>query len=136
MVGTENWSFVVTDDAGRANECSFIVTTINQTSYIPNFYPTYLVVNYGGADLLDFYISCVSDDWEMNQIIVTYPGGLGGDTYIGNGQIITMGNQFTFSNYFLNLGGTWAFSFSGIVKSGIHINESFTSICSVSVSGK
>jgi len=105
-------------------------------AYTPAFSPTYLVVNQGGVELLDFYITCVTDDWEMIKTIVTYPGGLGSEEYIGSGQIVTQGSPFTFSNYFVKLGGTWTFAITGNIKSGVHLNTSFTVVTSMTVTGK
>jgi len=133
-VGDEIFTFIVTDMAGCTNEISFVVTKTDPP-YIPVFSPTYLIVNQGNLDFLDFYITCVTDDWEMTKIIVSYPAGLGSETYTGNGHITPAGSPFTFSNYFLKLGGTWTFTISGNIKSGVHLNQSFTSICSVVVSG-
>jgi len=104
--------------------------------YTPAFSPTYLVVNQGGAELLDFYITCTTDDWEMIKVIVTYPGGLGSEEYIGSGQIVTQGTPFTFSNYFVKLGGTWTFRITGNIKSGTHVGTSFTVTSVVTVTGK
>jgi hypothetical protein len=104
--------------------------------YTPAFSPTYLIVNQGGTELLDFYITCVTDDWEMIKCIVTYPGGLGSEEYIGSGQIVTQGSPFTFSNYFVKLGGTWTFAITGNIKSGVHLNTSFTVVTSMTVTGK
>jgi hypothetical protein len=110
--------------------------TPTPTAYSPVFSPTYLVVNQGGVELLDFYITCVTDDWEMIKVIVTYPGGLGSEEYVGSGQIVTAGSPFTFSNYFVKLGGTWTFAITGNVKSGAHLNTSFTVYTSMTVTGK
>lgn len=106
------------------------------TAYSPIFSPTYLIVDGGGVELLDFYITCTTDDWEMIKVIVTYPGGLGSEEYIGSGQIMTAGSPFTFSNYFPKLGGTWTFAITGNIKSGAHVGESFTVATSVNVTGK
>lgn len=110
--------------------------TPTPTAYTPVFSPTYLVVNQGGVELLDFYITCVTDDWEMIKCIVTYPGGLGSEEYIGSGQIVTQGSPFTFSNYFTKLGGTWSFTITGNIKSGAHVGESFVVVTTVTVTGK
>ncbi len=71
----------------------------------------------------------------MIKIIVTYPGGLGTDTYTGNGIIMTAGSPFTFPNYFPNIGGVWTFSITGIIKSGEHVGENFTVTTTIVVSG-
>jgi len=105
-------------------------------TYLPNFSPTYLVFNQGGVDVLDFYITCTSDDWEMIKVIVTYPGGLGSETYTGNGTIMTAGAPFTFSNYFVKLGGQWTFAITGNIKSGNCVGKSFTVVTSMQVTGK
>jgi len=94
------------------------------------------VFNQGGVDVLDFYITCTTDDWEMIKVIVTYPGGLGNETYTGNGQIMTQNAPFTFSNYFPKLGGTWSFAITGNIKSGNCVNKSFTVVVSMTVTGK
>lgn len=133
LLGPETWTFTITDKSGMASEISFVITTF-QTVYIPSFSPTYLVVNQGGVEMLDFYLTCTTDDWEMIKVIVTYPGGLGSETYVGSGQIITAGSPFTFSNYFPKLAGTWSFSILGTIKSGAHVGESFTATTTVSVS--
>jgi len=72
----------------------------------------------------------------MIRVVVAYPAGLGSDTFIGSGQIVTAGSPFTFSNYFVKLQGTWIFTITGKIKSGVHMNESFTSMCSLTVTGK
>lgn len=110
--------------------------TPTPTAYTPVFSPTYLVVDIGGVEFLDFYITCVTDDWEMIKCIVSYPGGLGSDQFIGSGQIVTAGTPFTFSQYFTKLGGTWTFSITGNIKSGAHVGESFTVVSTVTVTGK
>ena len=104
-------------------------------NYQPNFSPTYLVIA-GQVELLDFYITCTTDDWEMIKVIVSYPGGLGNETYTGNGQIMTSNAPFTFSNYFPKLGGTWTFAITGNIKSGNCVNKSFTVYVSMLVTGK
>lgn len=106
------------------------------TAYQPVFSPTYLVTQLGADEVLDFYITCITDDWEMIKVIVTYPGGLGSEEYIGNGQISTSNTPFTFSNYFPKLGGTWSFAITGNIKSGTHVGESFVSVVSMQVTGK
>jgi hypothetical protein len=105
-------------------------------AYVPTFSATYFSVDMGGVDYLDFYITCVSDDWEMIKVIVTYPGGAGKDTFTGGGAIQLQGEPFTFPNYFLKLGGNWSFSITGNIKSGAHVGESFAVNTSISVSGK
>jgi len=104
-------------------------------TYMPNFSPTYLIIA-GSPELLDFYITCTTDDWEMIKVIVTYPGGLGTETYTGNGTIMTAGAPFTFSNYFVKLGGTWTFAITGNIKSGNCVGKSFTVYVSMQVTGK
>ena len=104
-------------------------------TYMPNFSPTYLIIA-GSPEMLDFYITCTSDDWEMIKVIVTYPGGLGTETYTGNGTIMTSGSPFTFSNYFVKLGGTWTFAITGNIKSGNCVGKSFTVMTSMTVTGK
>lgn len=132
--GEETWSFAVVDIAGSETEQSFVVST-TQSPYTPDFSTTYLVVEYGGAELLDFYLTCVTDDWEMVKINATYPGGGGTDVFAGNGQIILQGSPYTFPQYFTNLGGTWTFFIIGYIKSGPHLGETFTVYTSVTVTG-
>ncbi len=124
-IGDEKWSFTISDIEGNTDEIYFIINTYQPINN-PVFSPTYLIVSPGGTELLDFYLTCTTDDWEMIKIIVTYPGGLGSDAYIGNGQIITAGAPYTFSNYFPKHTGIWTFSILGYIKSGVHTNESFT----------
>ncbi|MCD4723218.1 MAG: hypothetical protein K8R63_00140 [Bacteroidales bacterium] len=104
-------------------------------TYLPTFSPTYLVIP-GTPEMLDFYITCTTDDWEMIKVIVTYPGGLGSNEYLGSGQLMTSGSPFTFSNYFPKLGGTWIFAITGNIKSGNCVNKSFTVTVSSVVTGK
>ena len=110
--------------------------TPTPTTYTPNFSPTYLVIDQGGVEWLDFYITCTSDDWEMIKVIVSPPGGLSPMEFVGSGQIVTSGTPFTFSQYFVKLGGTWTFSITGNIKSGQHLNTSFTVVTSMIVTGK
>ena len=104
-------------------------------TYVPAFSPTYLIIQ-GTPELLDFYITCTTDDWEMIKCIVTYPGGLGSETYTGNGTIMTQHAPFTFSNFFPKLGGTWTFAITGNLKSGTCVGNSFTVTTSMQVTGK
>jgi hypothetical protein len=105
-------------------------------AYVPSFSPTFVVIDQGGVDVLDFYITCTTDDWEMIKVIVRPPGGLAPMEYLGNGQIVTSGTPFSFSNYFIKLGGTWYFDITGNIKSGSHLNESFTVTTSLLITGK
>ncbi|MDP2722737.1 MAG: hypothetical protein Q8O72_08270 [Bacteroidales bacterium] len=105
-------------------------------AYVPSFSATYYSIDAGGVSYLDFYITCVSDDWEMIKVVVTYPGGAGKDTYTGGGSIQLQGDPFTFSDYFPKLGGNWTFTITGNIKSGTHVGESFTTTTSLSISGK
>lgn len=104
--------------------------------YVPSFSATYFSVASGGVDVLDFYITCTSDDWEMIKVDVIYPGGAGNDLFTGNGALQLKGNPFTFPQYFLKLGGNWTFNITGNIKSGTHNGESFVVSSSISVSGK
>jgi hypothetical protein len=131
--GDELWNFSVIDIAGSVTERSFVISTTTQSPYTPQFAPTYLTVQQGGVDYLDFYITCTTDDWEMVKIVVTYPGGLGSEEYIGSGFITPEGTPFTFGNYFAHLGGTWTFSILGYIRSGPHTGESFTAVTTVTV---
>jgi len=132
-VGEENWVFILKDYNGEKKEISFILTTKNDQPYTPVFSPTYLIVDLSGVEYLDFHLTCVTDDWEMIKVVVTYPAGLGSDAYIGSGQIITVGSPFTFSSYFPKIGGTWTFDILGSLKSGVHLNESFTATTTLTV---
>ncbi len=105
-------------------------------AYVPSFSATYFSVNAGGVDVLDFYITCVSDDWEMIKVDVIYPGGAGNELFTGSGALQLRGEPFTFPNYFLKLGGTWSFNITGNIKSGTHVGESFTVSTTLAVSGK
>ena len=105
-------------------------------AYVPTFSPTFVVIDQGGVDVLDFYITCTTDDWEMIKVIVRPPGGLAPMEYLGNGQIVTSGTPFGFSNYFIKLGGTWYFDITGNIKSGSHLNERFTVTTSLLITGK
>jgi hypothetical protein len=135
LQGNEVWSFEIEDQSGTTNVVEFTITTVNMP-ITPVFSPTYLVVNHGGIEVLDFYITCVSHDWEMVKIVVSYPDGLGSEAFIGNGEIINAGSPYYFSKYFQKVGGTWTFSILGYVKSGPNTNQSFTAITSVDVTGK
>lgn len=106
------------------------------TPYSPSFSATYFSVFNGGVEVLDFYITCVSDDWEMIKVEVIYPGGAGNDLFTGNGAIQLRGEPFTFPNYFLKLGGTWTFNITGNIKSGSHVGESFVVSTTLNISGK
>lgn len=110
--------------------------TPTPVAYTPIFDLTYLTVPVGGTDYLDFAITCTSDNWEMISVAVSAPGGLGNETYAGNGQIQLRGAPFTFSDIFVKLGGSWSFTIVGNIKSGDHVGESFTVVKSVSISGK
>lgn len=104
--------------------------------YVPGFSATYFSVNAGGVDVLDFYITCTTDDWEMIKVDVVYPGGAGNDLFTGNGALQLRGEPFTFPNYFLKLGGSWTFNITGNIKSGTHVGESFVVSTTIAVSGK
>ncbi len=136
LVGALFLSTALIFSACKKDEDPAPTPTPTPTAYTPAFSPTYLVVQTGGSEVLDFYITCVTDDWEMIKTIVTYPGGLGNEEYIGSGQIVTQGSPFTFSNYFPKLGGTWTFAITGNIKSGVHLNTSFTVVTSMQVTGK
>jgi hypothetical protein len=110
--------------------------TPTPTPYSPGFSATYFSVDMGGVQYLDFYITCTTDDWEMIKVVVTAPGGAGSDTYTGGGAIQLRGEPFTFSEYFLKLGGTWSFAITGNIKSGTYVGESFVVVTTLNVSGK
>lgn len=105
-------------------------------AYTPGFSATYFSVAGGGVDVLDFYITCTTDDWEMIKVDVIYPGGAGNDLFTGNGALQLRGQPFTFPQYFLKLGGTWTFNITGNIKSGTHVGESFVVSTSIAVAGK
>lgn len=121
---------------GGCNKDDDPAPTPTPTDYHPVFSATYYSVDMGGVDYLDFRIACITDDWEMIKVIVTPPGGGNSMQYNGSGTIMTQNAQFTFTDYFLKLGGTWSFSITGNVKSGTNNGEGFTETVSVSVSGK
>ena len=104
--------------------------------YIPAFSPTAAPVTIAGVEMLDFYITCTTDNWEMISVKITSPGGVGDATYSGNGSIVLQSETFTFPDFFPKLLGTWSFQITGNVKSGTHVGESFVATCSVSVTGK
>jgi len=104
--------------------------------YVPGFSATYFSVAAGGVDVLDFYLTCTTDDWEMIKVDVIYPGGSGNDLFTGNGSIQLRGVQFTFPQYFPKLGGTWTFNITGNIKSGTHVGESFVVSTTLAISGK
>lgn len=105
-------------------------------AYVPTFSATYFSVASGGVDVLDFYITCTSDDWEMIKVEVIYPGGAGTDLFSGTGATQIKGTPFTFPQYFLKLGGNWTFNVTGNIKSGTNMGTSFVVSTSISVSGK
>lgn len=129
LLGDEMWVFTVTDVEERITELSFVITTI----YQPVFSANYQLVNSGGAEMLELYITCLTDDWEMTEVNVKYPGGLGNETFFGDGTIVMAGSPFTFPNYFPELGGLWRFDITGIIKSEVHMGESFTVFPSVMI---
>lgn len=110
--------------------------TPTPVAYVPTFSATYFSVASGGVDVLDFYITCTSDDWEMIKVDVIYPGGAGNDLFTGNGALQLKGNPFTFPQYFLKLGGNWTFNITGNIKSGANLGTSFVVSTSIAVSGK
>jgi len=136
LVGVVVMSMAMVFSSCKKDDDPAPTPTPTPTTYTPTFSPTYLVIDQGGVEWLDFYINCTSDDWEMIKCIVSYPGGLGRDEFIGSGQIVTAGSPFTFSQYFVKLGGTWSFAITGNIKSGAHVGESFTVVTTVTVTGK
>lgn len=103
------------------------------TAYTPTFSATSISID---AVTLDFYISCVTDDYELIKVEVKSPGGLQDDTFLGNGMLLIKNEPITFPQFFVRTSGTWLFIITGTVKSGTHIGESFTASASVSVAGK
>jgi hypothetical protein len=113
-----------------------VVVTPPPAAYVPGFSATYFTVNAGAVEVLDFYITCTTDDWEMIKVNVIYPGGAGNDEFPGSGALLTKGNPFTFTTYFPKLGGSWTFNITGNIKSGDHLGESFTVSTTVNISAK
>ncbi len=102
-------------------------------AYVPSFSATSISID---AVTLDFYISCVTDDYELIKVEVKSPGGLQDDTFLGNGMLMIKNEPITFPQFFVRTSGTWTFLITGTVKSGTHIGTSFTASASVSVAGK
>lgn len=107
--------------------------TPTPSAYTPTFSATSIAID---ATTIDFYITCVSDDYELIKVEVKSPGALQDDTYLGNAMLLIKGEPITFPNYFLRTSGNWTFIITGTIRSGAHIGTSFTVTCSVSVSGK
>lgn len=107
-----------------------------EPAYVPTFDATYFSVFVGGVEVLDWYVTCTSDDWEMIKVEVVYPGGAGSELFTGNGAIQLRGEPFTFPQYFPKLGGNWTIKVVGNIKSGDHVGESFNISKSYSISGK
>lgn len=104
--------------------------------YVPAFSATYFSVFQGAVEVLDIYVTCTTDDWEMIKVDVIMPGGAGNELYTGNGALQLRGEPFTFPNYFPKLGGTWTINITGNVKSGTHVGTSFSTSVSLNISGK
>jgi hypothetical protein len=102
-------------------------------AYVPQFSATSIAID---AMTIDFYITCVTDDYELIKVEVISPGGLQNDTYLGNGMILIKGEPITFPNFFVRTSGNWVFKITGTIKSGDHIGKSFSVTTTVSVSGK
>jgi hypothetical protein len=102
-------------------------------AYVPQFSATSIAID---AMTIDFYITCVTDDYELIKVEVISPGGLQNSTYLGNGMILIKGEPITFPNYFVRTSGNWIFKITGTIKSGDNIGKSFSVTASVSVSGK
>ena len=75
--------------------------------------------------MIDFYIICLTDDWEMSRVFVKYPDNLGSFEYFGGGNILLMGYPLSFSSFFPFHEGLWTFEISGILKSDQHYGEIF-----------
>ena len=133
MVAEEEWKFTIMDYTGETKQISFVILTASYEPYTPVITASYQVVNNSGTDLLQFQLTCETDDWEPVKLIATYPGGFGSEEYIGNGSIIPKDSPYTFPNYFTKLGGTWTFSVLGYIKSGQHNGESFSVVTAVTV---
>ncbi len=101
-------------------------------AYVPAFSATSIAID---ATTIDFYITCITDDYNLVKVEVIYPGGLGTDTFQGPLNLIK-GAPITFPNYFTRMSGTWTFRVTGTISSGTNIGTSFVSSTSVSVSGK
>jgi hypothetical protein len=102
-------------------------------AYTPTFSATSIAID---ATTIDFYITCVTDDYELIKVEVKSPGALQDDTYLGNGMLLIKGEPITFPNYFLRTSGNWTFIVTGTIRSGVNIGTSFTVSCNVSVGGK
>lgn len=105
-------------------------------AYVPTFSSTYFTVFQGAVEVIDIYVTCTSDDWEMIKVDVIYPGGAGNELYTGNGMLQLRGEPFTFPNYFPKLGGNWTIAITGNIKSGTNVGTSFSVTQSLSISGK
>ena len=106
-------------------------------AYIPSFSATYFSAGViGGIEVIDVYITCTSDDWEMIKVDVKGPGGGFDKLYSGNGALQLRGEPFTFTDYFPKLGGSWSFNITGNVKSGEHLGTSFVTSTQLNISGK
>jgi len=101
--------------------------------YVPSFSATSIAID---ATTIDFYISCVTDDYELIKVEVISPGGLQDATYLGNGMLLIRNEPITFPNFFVRTSGNWTFRITGTIKSGTHIGTSFLASATVSVSGK
>jgi hypothetical protein len=102
-------------------------------AYVPSFSATSIAID---ATTIDFYITCLSDDYELIKLEIKSPGGLQDDTFLGNGMLLIKGEPITFPNFFVRTSGTWIFIITGTIKSGVNVGKSFTASCTVSVGGK
>ncbi len=103
------------------------------TPYVPTFSATSIAID---ATTIDFYITCLTDDYELIKVEVKSPGALQDATYLGNGMLLIKGEPITFPNYFVRTSGNWIFIVTGTIKSGVNIGKSFTATSTVSVGGK
>lgn len=105
-------------------------------AYVPQFSASAMPTTVGGVELLDFFIVCTSDDYELITVKVKYPGGAGDDTFTGSGMILAVDEPISFPQYFTKLLGTWTFTIKGNIKTGSHAGTSFAATTSVMVAGK
>jgi len=125
-VGEETIFFVLTDIDGLSTELSVNITTTEPEPYSPTFSASSIVVNQGGTDQLDLYITCSSDDYKFLKCIVTYPNGLGVEEFIGAGQIITQTIPYHLSpNFFPYIEGEWSLVVTSQIYSGAYTGEIF-----------
>jgi|APDOM4702015191_1054821.scaffolds.fasta_scaffold319640_1 hypothetical protein len=129
FVGLFFMLFLITATSCKKDEADPVTPP---AAYVPVFSATSLAID---ASTIDFYITCVTDDYELVKVEVIYPGGLGSETFTGP-LMIVKGSPITFPNYFTRMSGNWTFRITGTIKSGTNTGTSFVATTSVSVSGK